>query len=165
MFVLTFQTLGVVVTVSTSNLWNGFAGWVVTVWRVAASYHYGGEGRVTECVNDAIGNINNWTDSLTVYISHGEKKTCILYFHLHKRVPMDTTSNLNHILVEGSDNPMGHDLCVWCYVQVNEKNIEEVCSIPLTVRAAEASSLPTRFSATQVNMPSSLIEAFFTLRT
>lgn len=78
---------------------------------------------------------------------------------------MDTTSNLNHILVEGSDNPMGHDLCMWCYVQVNGKKIEQVCSIPLTVRAAEASSLPTRFSATQVNVPSSLIEAFFTLRT
>lgn len=63
MFLLTLQTPGVGLAVCTSNLWNGFADLVVTAWRVAwlADHHDwgGGGGGKAECVDAALGNVNN----------------------------------------------------------------------------------------------------------
>lgn len=59
MFLLTLQTPGVGLAVCTSNLWNGFADWVVTAWRVVWLADHQDGGRVAVCVDAALGNVNN----------------------------------------------------------------------------------------------------------
>lgn len=59
MFLLTLQTPGVGLAVCTSNLWNGFADWVVTAWRVAWLAGWVGWGVAADCVDAALGNVNN----------------------------------------------------------------------------------------------------------
>lgn len=54
MILLTLQTPGVV---CTSNLWNGFADWVVTA-PCGSQATTTGEG-VAECVDAALANVNN----------------------------------------------------------------------------------------------------------